>query len=91
MTLREFVSCMSIGGLMLGMSEELKVAASVLVRERELAHKRGYAEGLEAAANIVQAEFAKINNGDVDYTEHRSLAQILRDESKRVREIGVSK
>lgn len=65
---------------MLGMSEELKVAASVLVRERELAHKRGYAEGLEAAANTVEAN--ALDDGAM-------LGRILRSEAKRVREMGV--
>jgi len=66
---------------MLGMSEELQVAASVLIRERELAHKRGYAEGLEAAANTVERNYS---NGALNV-----VSGMLRDEAKRVREMGV--
>ena len=70
---------------MLGMSEELKVSASVLIRERELAHKRGYAEGLEAAANTV-SEFFLPDSGK----SHALIAETLRNEARRVRELEIT-
>jgi len=74
---------------MLGMSEELKVAASVLIRERELAHKRGYAEGLEAAANQCKDAADRWRDTTVYWTIADSLMIDLSNEAKRVREMGV--
>lgn len=47
--------------------------------------ERGYAHGLDAAANTITAEFVKIQDNSTNYLETRSFAEILRDEAKRVR------
>ena len=59
----------------------LRAVAELAQREKELrdAYSRGYAEGLEAAANLAN-----------EYQHHVLIASVLKQEARRVREMGVS-